>query len=1572
MRKTLHKIVSAILCLTMLASSFSMPVYADANVTAEEHVHEHVTALPESLNASVIDLTPQNDAPAVNPSRVALSENGITITAYLPSGHFHTGTFMCEPPMLKIEAKDDIDSITFGTKSAYNEEEKTLQVDDCVISGNTATVNFDPGLRNYILVHVTAGTNKADLSLMISHGIGKIDRFDYAATCTRPARHEQVYHCDICPAISHTATYIDKNDKPNGHDFEDKTVDVTECEGESKQVVIQVCKTCSFTQYKDESNKFDESLHDFSVVVNVKALCDQDGTSNLKCSKCDAVKISVQSVTKSLSHDLPSWGSAERIPATCTGYGKIVRICKNCGVDESSYIYPLGHNWKVDSVDVAPTCYAPGEATVKCTRCGETEAHHELKIVPHNYEYTVVVPSTCTTNGYAANICSYCKQEAPNSRVELPKSGHVKAADDGDCTTPILCTNCQAVVVEAKEHSFGTRYYTDGTCHWNRCQNYGCLKTSEPEKHSSKDKHVCTENFQCQVCDRWIAKMPHTFPQEFSRSDNLYHYIECEVCGTVQGYLHSYVDDRDCSTPVECTACGRVKTPAKEHVYSEWVSDGDTGYHVHDCINNECDHEERAPHNFNNEPVVENYVAPTCTTPGSYDNVYTCPDCSEHKVEHVTVEALGHSFNDWFTDVESDNCESGHVEKRVCSVCGLTETKNVDGKAHDWEDHYTVDKAPTCTADGSESIHCKNCDVTKDPKAIAQIPHDYDKSTPIQSVEPSCTVNGGKTYKCKNCDSETYEVVPATGHTFGEYVYNEDATCRVAGTMTHTCDICQHKETVDDPDHGVQPHSYTVWTYQNNATIYSDGTEISYCDYKCGTYSTRTVPGTKLHEHTFINYKIIKEETCTDDRVVEAICEVCGEEKDTRTVSGTALGHSEGNPIILTEATCVDNAIAKTVCVRCGVTIKESYEIENSALGHSWSEYVYDNNATTEEDGTETATCTVCGAKDVRKKAGTKLEGEHVFIHYVYNNDATCTNGTETAYCENGCGSTDTREAVGTALGHDYVETKVISDATCTANEVKEAECSRCGDVIRVEIPESALGHDLTNLVIVTPATCTEDAEGEFHCTRCDYVTETKVIEGSRTGHKYGEWISETPSTCVDEGRMYRECSVCHVREYDSDPADGHLWDDDFTVDIPATCEHDGSKSIHCSRCGATTEETVIPRREHDFKVTETVDPTCTDDGLETRTCSYPDCQYEEHNTIPALGHEYSVIGIYDGENPCVDDDYTVTKCSRCGDEYKTVLPGTALGHEYIETLVPATCTEDGYTVRTCERCNDEQKEVREGTALGHSYGDFKVTKEPTASEAGEKTADCTRCGETVKEVIPAYTSIVTGEGVPEVKVDSDQLAKAVGVTESEQKLLTSGEMSLVLDITDASKKVTEDEVSMVLGAASRSSLTVAAYYDIDLFKVTRKDGNVTEENITSTASPIRITVEIPESMRAENRKFFLIRLHDGAADVLSDLDSAPDTITVETSLFSIYSIAYSDDKPLEHHHAFVYMHDDGGHWLLCVTCGTRMIYQPHTLINGVCPACGYAAPNAVPPTSDDDGSIKVDVPTEGKVAVFE
>ena len=71
-------------------------------------------------------------------------------------------------------------------------------------------------------------------------------------------------------------------------------------------------------------------------------------------------------------------------------------------------------------------------------------------------------------------------------------------------------------------------------------------------------------------------------------------------------------------------------------------------------------------------------------------------------------------------------------------------------------------------------------------------------------------------------------------------------------------------------------------------------------------------------------------------------------------------------------------------------------------------------------------------------------------------------------------------------------------------------------------------------------------------------------------------------------------------------------------------------------------------------------------------------------------------------------------------------------------------------------------------------------------------------------------------------------------------------------------------------------------------------------KNIEETSTPMTFTIKIPDEYKKSNRKFFMIRKHTNANNEttyerLEDEDNSDDTITVSSSKFSDFTIAYED-----------------------------------------------------------------------------
>lgn len=121
--------------------------------------------------------------------------------------------------------------------------------------------------------------------------------------------------------------------------------------------------------------------------------------------------------------------------------------------------------------------------------------------------------------------------------------------------------------------------------------------------------------------------------------------------------------------------------------------------------------------------------------------------------------------------------------------------KDADGNDTD-EYVWVIDKEATCMVEGSKHRDCTVCGITTARKTEV-IPVDRENGHKFYrakvTLEPTCTTAGKKTRACKydGCDHvEVVGVLPALGHTEGEYRTVTAATCQVAGSKILTCSVC--------------------------------------------------------------------------------------------------------------------------------------------------------------------------------------------------------------------------------------------------------------------------------------------------------------------------------------------------------------------------------------------------------------------------------------------------------------------------------------------------------------------------------------------------------------------------------------------------------------------------------------------------------------------------------------------------------------------------------------------------------------------------------------------------------------
>lgn len=381
----------------------------------------------------------------------------------------------------------------------------------------------------------------------------------------------------------------------------------------------------------------------------------------------------------------------------------------------------------------------------------------------------------------------------------------------------------------------------------------------------------------------------------------------------------------------------------------------------------------------------------------------------------------------------------------------------------------------------------------------------------------------------------------------------------------------------------------------------------------------------------------------------------------------------------------------------------------------------------------------------------------HIFDVKTVNEDtlaahADCVNPAKYFYsCECGAHTNDTALVFenGDPNGHKFGEWKASKSADCTTGGKEKHICSVCK--AEEERDTAPLGHDWNaEYTIDVKPTCTKPGSKSIHCSRCDATKDVTEIEP--TGHSFGEWTVSIDSTCVAGGQKTRKCEICGYTEYedtDIDP-DAHEWEENYTIDKEPTCTTEGSKSIHCSRCDATKDSTVIPVTDHTYGEWEIVTPsTCTENGVKKHACIH--CGFEQTEIIEPA-HEWEDSRTVDIAPSCTEQGEDSVHCRNC-DERKDIKEISPKGHDWSEwkTLVEPTITSEGKEYRSCNVCgikeekalpklsgkkewkHDENKHWHvddNGNIIDVDDHEFKwvVDKEPTATEPGIGHYECIAC----------------------------------------------------------------------------------------------------------------------------------------------------------------------------------------------------------------------------------------------------
>ena len=353
----------------------------------------------------------------------------------------------------------------------------------------------------------------------------------------------------------------------------------------------------------------------------------------------------------------------------------------------------------------------------------------------------------------------------------------------------------------------------------------------------------------------------------------------------------------------------------------------------------------------------------------------------------------------------------------------------------------------------------------------------------------------------------------------------------------------------------------------------------------------------------------------------------------------------------------------------------------------------------------------------------------------------------------NNYNSTEIEVSVQVQCAHNY---KVTGEtpATCTKAGVKTYTCTACNDKKTETL--AALEHSYGEPTYAwNGINCT----AERVCSRDSSHKETETVTAAVTVTQHQSCILDELSTYT---ASFKNAAFAAQTQENVVTANklGHAYAADFTEDKLPTCTEAGSESRHCSRCGAKTDETVIPATGHTNGPVTTennVAATCTTDGSYDEVVRCTVCKAvikRETKTIPATGHKPVTDAAV--APTCTQTGLTEGKhCSVCN---TVLIPQTTvekLPHSWddgVDTKAP-TCTETGVKTFTCTRCNNTKTEPI--PALGHDWGEWVVTTHPTEETEGSETRTCQRdSNHTETQTIPKLNHTHTMVHHPAVDAD--------------------------------------------------------------------------------------------------------------------------------------------------------------------------------------------------------------------------
>lgn len=297
----------------------------------------------------------------------------------------------------------------------------------------------------------------------------------------------------------------------------------------------------------------------------------------------------------------------------------------------------------------------------------------------------------------------------------------------------------------------------------------------------------------------------------------------------------------------------------------------------------------------------------------------------------------------------------------------------------------------------------------------------------------------------------------------------------------------------------------------------------------------------------------------------------------------------------------------------------------------------------------------------------------------------------------------------------DYQPAEPVQKEDTLSSLSQNALSAKGGDRVYIDSPKNVEVYLDGNYIGISPVSFGKTVGSHTITLRkSGYKTRSYTIylynDGKDTTYSFSELEQETVSGNSTNGSL-SENSLIKVNVETQEDVDIYLGGEHVGTahatferkpgSYLITLKREGYKSVSYKLELEISKPSVIYRLEplwekleeddcdHDYKEEITTEPTCTQDGEKTLTCTK--CEKVKKEPIPAKGHHYGDDGI----------------CKDCGTE-KEEPEQPEHKHSYTDTVTKKpTCTEKGEKTFTCE-CGYSYTEPI--SATGHNYVNGKCT----------------------------------------------------------------------------------------------------------------------------------------------------------------------------------------------------------------------------------------------------------------------